>query len=133
MLTLSPMMVVPVCDVGGPLQITCTARVEFQRWSILRFNEQGILEKITNDVTINSRDPYNQMTPAVVNSATFTFIRSSAQEDSPLISTLSIDSVNIGLNGTIVQCMDVANPMTLASTTIQIVDVSQSELANYCH
>ena len=128
MLTLSPMSVAPVCNIGDPLQLTCIASVEFMRWSVLRFNEQGILEKITNDVTVNSRDPYNQMTPAVVNSATFTFIRSSAQEDSPLISTLSIDSVNIGLNGTIVQCMDVANPTTLASTIIQIIDISQSEL-----
>jgi hypothetical protein len=48
----------------------------------------------------------------------------------PLITRLSIDSVSIGLNGTVVRCSDVANPMTSASTTIQIIDTSQSELPN---
>ena len=55
LLTLSPMMVAPVCSVGDPLQITCTASEEFIRWSILHLNEQGIREEITNSVQINSR------------------------------------------------------------------------------
>jgi hypothetical protein len=32
------------------------------------------------------------------------------------------------LNGIVVHCSDVTNPMRLASTTIQIIDTSQSEL-----
>ena len=55
MLTLSPMMVAPVCRVGDPLQITCTALVEFIRWSFVVVNEHGIEEEIT--VSRNSRDP----------------------------------------------------------------------------
>ena len=120
MMTLSPMMVAPVCHVGDPLQLTCTASIEYIKWSILQPND----EEITNPVQINSRDTY-QMSQREVNFATLTFTRSSAQGESPLISILSIDSVSIGLNGTVVQCSGVTNPMTSASTTIQIIDISE--------
>ena len=126
MLTLSPMMVAPVCRVGDPLQLTCTAPVEFLRWSILRVNEQGTLERITNDVKVNSRDD-SQMVQTRVNSTTITFTRTSAQGASPLTSTLSVDSISTDLNGKVVCCIDVANPMISASTTIQIIDSYQSE------
>ena len=124
---LSPMMVAPVC-LGDPLQITCTAPVEFLRWSILRLNEQGTFEKITNDVIMNSRDP-NQMIQTRVNSTTVTFTRTSSQGASPLTSTLSVESVRMDLNEKVVRCMDIENPMTSASTTIQIFEGNQSELA----
>ena len=55
MVTLSPMMVAPVCRVGDPLQLTCTASVEFISWSILQPNEQGTIEEVTNSVQINAR------------------------------------------------------------------------------
>ena len=113
-----------MCHVGDPLGITCRASVQFIRWSILQVNEQGSLEMVTTDADINSRDT-NQISQRVVNSATFTFMRSSAQRALPLISTSSIDSINIGLNGTVVRCADVGDPMTSASTTIQIIDISK--------
>ena len=118
MLTLSPMTVAPVCHVGDQLNLTCTASVDFLEWSISLVNEQGILEEIT--AYSNSRDTSQQVPPLRVNSTTFTFTRSSAQGDLPLISTLSIGSVSIGLNGTVVHCMEVGGSMTSASTTIQI-------------
>ena len=68
-----------------------------------------------------------------MSSATFTYLRSSAQGISPLISTLSIDSVSIGLNGTVLRCSGVGNPTESASTTIQIINISQSELAISIH
>ena len=127
MLTLSPMMVAPVCRVGGPLQITCTAPAQSIRWSILRvIDEQGTLAEVTNSVIIDGRDA-NQRKQREVNSTTFIFTRSSASRASPLISILSIDSVNIGLNGTVVHCSYVANPMLSALSTIHIIDTSQSE------
>ena len=124
MVTLSPMMVAPVCHVGDPLQLTCTATVEYISWSVFRTSEQGTLEREINDELINSRDE-NQMAHTVVNSATFTFSRSSAQNALPLISTLSIDSVSIGLNGTVVQCSNVGNITISTLTTIQIIDISE--------
>ena len=128
-LTLSPMSVAPVCRVGDPLQLTCTASVEFLRWNILRGDEQGTLVDIINSRIINSRDPIQTSgTSLPINSATITYSRTSAQGALPLVSTLSIDSVNIDLNGTVIQCSDVSNPMSLASTTVIIIDTSQSEL-----
>ena len=103
MLTLSPMMVAPVCRVGDPLTITCTASVRFIGWRIMVVNECGTLEEII--AFSNSRDRSQQVTSMTVNSTTFTFVRSSAQGASPLTSTLSIDSVTIGLNGKAVHCM----------------------------
>ena len=120
MLTLSPMMVAPVCHIGEPLQLTCTASVQFIKWSILRVNDQGT----HTEAQINSRDA-NQMSQIEINSTTFIFTRYSAQGASPLVTRLSIDSVSIGLNGTIVLCSDVANPMTSALTTIQIIDIGE--------
>ena len=123
------MMVAPVCHVGDPLQLMCTGSVDFIRWSMFQPNEQGALVEVIGSVLMNSGDA-NQMKQTEVNSATFTFIRASAQGASPLISILSIDSVSIGLNRTVVHCSDVANPMSSASTTIHIVDTSQSEWDN---
>ena len=128
MVILSPMSVAPVCSVGDPLQLICTAHVEFLRWNILRANEQGTLVNVVNSEIINSRDEV-QMRNTPLNPATITFTRISAQGALPLVTRLSIDSVSIGLNGTVVRCSDAANPMTmLASSTIQIIETTQSEL-----
>ena len=123
MVTLSPTMVAPVCHVGDPLELTCTAPVQFIRWTILHVNEQGTFVEAAS-AQINSLDG-NQMTEREVNSSTFTFMRTSAPDTSPLISTVSVDSISIGLNGTVVNCSYIANPTTLASTTIQIIDNSE--------
>jgi hypothetical protein len=133
MVTLSPMSVAPVCRVGDPLQLTCTASVEFIRWSVLQVNDQGTFEEATTPVQINSRDDNQIARRAVlVNSSTLTFTRTSIQRALPLISTLSIDSVSIDLNGTVVHCSDVSNPTTLASTTIQIIDNIGEYYLNFC-
>ena len=124
MVTLSPMTVAPVCHIEDPLQITCTASVQFIRWSIWQANEQGIHVEVTDSVLITASDA-NQMKEREVNSATFTFMRTSAEDTTPLVSTSSIDSVIISLNETVVHCSDVANPMTSASTTIQIIDIGE--------
>ena len=121
------MTVAPVCHVGDQLNLTCTASVDFLEWSISLVNEQGILEEIT--AYSNSRDTSQQVPPIRVNSTMLTFTRSSAQGDLPLISTLSIDSVSIGLNGTVVYCMEVGGSMTSASTTIQISSESHNHLS----
>jgi hypothetical protein len=127
-LTLSPMSVAPVCRVGDPLELTCTASVESGiKWNIFRGNEY-----IINDVLITIGSSNNQRIPITVNSVMFTVIKTSDQGVSPLTSTvtLSIDSVSIGLNGTVVCCSDLSDPMISAATTIQIIDTSQSEFVN---
>ena len=112
-----------MCRVGDPLQLTCTASVEAGiKWSV--FNQ--VNEQIVSDVLITIQSANNQRTTITVNSIMFNFVRTSAQGASPLVSTLSIDTVSIGLNGTVVNCGDLSNPMTSTSTTIQIIDISQS-------
>ena len=128
LLIISPVSMAPVCSVGDPLQLTCTSPdVEFISGSIFRVNEQGILEKAIKDKQINSQDQLQMSQPTVIELSTFTFTRTSAQGASPLNSMISIDSVNISLNGTVVRCSDVGNSITPASTTIRIIDVSKSK------
>ena len=47
---------------------------------------------------------------------------------------LSIDSVTIGLNGTVIHCMEAEGSMPASkSTIIQVIDATNSELAsNHC-
>ena len=121
-----------MCRAGEPLQLTCTASVESGiQWSVFRNNEQ-----IVSDVLITIGSANNQrtpVTPEVLDSVTFTFIRTSAGGASPVTSTLSIDSVSIDLNGTVVNCGDLSDPMMSAATTIQIIDTSQSEFIKYLY
>ena len=119
------MSVAPVCRIGDPLQLTCTASVEFLQWHMRVIDEQGRLHEITT--FSNSRDMNQQLMPMIVNDTSFTFMRVSARNSTPLVSTLAINSTGIGLNGTVVRCMDANNPMTSASTTIQIMDLDNSE------
>ena len=116
------MMVAPVCHVGDHLNLTCTASVEFITWSVTVVDGQGRDEEINIFSTTS-----HQSMPIVVNFTTFTLIRNSPQSVLPLIVTLSIDSVSVGLNGTVVNCTDTRNSTTSASTTIQIIDTSNSE------
>ena len=138
-LTLSPTTVAPVCRVGDPLNLTCTSSIQFITWSISGpgVNEQGDLENVINDEPLNSEDTLQMPRPIMISLATFTFMRTSVQGELPLITILSINSVSIGLNGTVVRCMDgrnqlpEENKLMPASSTIQIIDTSQSELAAY--
>ena len=83
MLTLSPMMVAPVCRVGD---LTCTASVEYIQWNIWQPNEQGTLVEVTNSVLIKASDANQMSQSEFVNSVKFTFIRISAEDTMPLIS-----------------------------------------------
>ena len=118
-LTLFPTSVASVCCVGDPLQLTCTAPVESSiKWNIFR---------IVSDVVITIGSAKNQRTPVTVNSVMFTFTKTSDPGASPLVSTLSIDSVSSFLNGSVVNCSDLLDSTTSAATTIQIIDTPQSE------
>ena len=120
MLTLSPMSEALVCHVGDPLQLTCTASVQFIRWGIVVINDQGMEEEIT--VSRNSRDSSPPPRERIINSTKFTITRVSGVGDLPLISTLDINSTSISLNGTVVHCRDADNPVISVSSTIHITD-----------
>ena len=79
--------------------------------------------------TINSVDPSEQASQAGVNSTTFTFRRISVQKNLPLISTLAIDSVGLGLNGTMVQCSELGTngSIEVVSTLILFIQLNFNE------
>ena len=120
--TLSPGPVAPVCQAGDELQLTCSTNGTFIRWSFTVRNDQGRLQQYQRFI---SQDGTRQTHESVitVNSIIFTFMRTSAQGDSPLISTLVINSVNRDLNATTINCEDAETSMT-ASTTIRLFDMS---------
>ena len=110
-----------MCSVGDPLQLTCTASVEAgTKWNIFRVNV-----KVTEDILITVGMAKNERISMTVDSVTFTFTKTSDPGASPLVSTLSIDSVS--WNGTVVNCSDLSDSTISAATTIQIIDTSQSE------
>ena len=88
-------------------------------------NQQGENEPVNTFSTTGALS--NQSEWIQVNSTTFNLTRNSSRNVLPLIVTLSIDSVSIGLNGTVVTCRDTGSSMTSASTTIQIIDNNYGE------
>ena len=117
--TLSPTPVAPVCRVGDPLELTCNLSGIFLEWSFTVGNEQGVPRNYRE--TIHFQDFSEPM--LLVNSTTFTFMKTYNQGMLPLISTLVIDSVNRYLNGTEVHCLDKETYAT-ASTTIHLFENS---------
>ena len=72
------MMVAPVCHVGDPLQITCTASVANTiEWSFTVINQQGRDEPVTAFSSAGALS--SQSVLIQVNSTTFTLIRNSSQ------------------------------------------------------
>ena len=89
-------------------------------------NGQGTVQIIERN--INSNDASQQTSTTTVNSTLFTFTRTSAQGASPLSSTFTTDSASNGLNGTMVECLEVDGPMAEESTLILIMDINHCEL-----
>ena len=123
--TLVPVVVAPVCQVGDQLELTCNTTGSFLRWSLTVGNEQGMVQE--HQRNINSQDESQQTSQVMVNSATLTFMRTSGQGISPLISTLVIDSVSSALNVTVVYCEDVGASI-IASTTVLLFDIMGTAL-----
>ena len=84
-------------------------------------NDQGRLQEYPQFISQDgSQQTHNSV--ITVNSTTFTFMRTSAQGSSPLVSTLVINSVGSTLNGTTVRCED-AETSTTASSTIRLFNL----------
>ena len=123
------MMMALVCHADDTLNITCTAAsVQFIGWSIMVTNERGMLDEVIG--FSNSRDRSQQVMQMMVNSTLFTFMRMSAQNDTPLISTLSIDKVSIDLNGTVVHCME-ADSSSMKAVTLSLQGAVANTLKLY--
>ena len=125
-ISIQPFGQAPVCR-GDPLQLVCNTTEVYLRWSYSVHNEQGVLTDYIR--TVSSIDPSQQRTRIVVNSTSFDFLRISGQ-GMPLISTMTINSVETNLNGVIVGCLGI-NVQIEATTTINLVNESYLGELNY--
>ena len=92
-----PPGVAPVCD-GDLLELTCTTTGSLQEWrfSVIHGNATTATEFLrVIGATGSASDAMYQL---VVNSITFSFSRTSAEDSSPVMSRLLISSVSRSLN-----------------------------------
>ena len=117
--TLSPPGVAPVCS-GGQLELICTTTGDFLQW---RFNvTRGINDLFTFrrsiQATLTEEESMHQFP---VNSTMFNFSRTSAQDSLPVMSKVVIGPISSGLNGTVMNCVDLDAPIISSSSTTIIV------------
>ena len=70
--------------------------------------------------TVSSFGPSSDIEPLSVNSTSFMFSRTSTQDSLPLMSRLLISPVTVDLNGTALNCVDVATSER-STTSIRII------------
>ena len=103
---------------GDQLDLICTITGELLQWRfrVIRGNET-IATEIRRTITSTG----SAMSNLVVNSTMFNFSRISAHNHSsmPVISRLVISPVSNGLNGTVMNCVDV-DAAEISSTTVII-------------
>ena len=119
---ISPPGVATVCS-GRELELTCSTSgrntsIVIHRWSF---------SFIPNTRAIFSDRSGNQSSHLLVNSTiSLIFTRVSSEDSLPLISRLLISPVSDGLNGSSVNCMDVATSESM-STSINVIDNIQPQ------
>ena len=111
-----------VCE-GGELSLSCSTNVSLLSWTTSPLqNDQG--QVLIFKRSISSVGASQQASDMMVNSTFFNVSRVSDQEELPLVSRLVINPVNVGLNGTRVNCTERAtnNENTaVASTTVYVL------------
>ena len=112
---ISPSVVAPVCQVGDQLELICIVPGEFLRWQFTVTLKDGSSRTFMPDIIADG--PRGVSPPRMANSTIFIFSRLSTQ---PLISEMTINPVNVGLNGVQVNCID-SETSESAATTIQFV------------
>ena len=70
--------------------------------------------------TVSSFGPSSDIEPLSVNSTSFMFSRTSTQDSLPLMSSLLINPVTVDLNGTALNCVEVATSER-STTSIHII------------
>ena len=113
-----------VCE-GKQLELTCSTNVSILGWKSSPLqNEQGQVQTFMR--FISSVGTSQQVSNMTVNSTLFNVSRVSSQDESPLVSRLVINPVTKSLNGTRVNCTELAmnnENAAMASTTIYVIDL----------
>lgn len=117
---LSPSGIVSVCH-GEQLNFVCTSQGGFLEWSF--FANDGLIDRRYTRIL----STISQMSQLMINQTVFTFSRISGENSLPLTSRLSISPIGSGLNGTLVNCTDLATFNT-SSTIINVINVSEDQI-----
>ena len=122
--------VAPVCD-GDQLELTCTTTGSLLEWrfSVIRGNATTATE--FSRIIIATGSASDSMSLIVVNTTTFRFSRTSAEDSLPVMSRLLIGRVSRGLNGIVINCEDVGTS-EVSSTTVVIRETDSLQGMNYC-
>ena len=127
MATISPPETARVCR-GHQLELICSVTGSFLQWRFSLIRE-GETTPRPYMFTITSLNSDNQTQNLRVNSTIFTFARTSSQYSLPLVSSLTINAISDGLNGTVVTCSDIETSQS-ASTTININNMKATKYHN---
>ena len=113
---ISPSGRAPACR-GGQLELMCTVTGNFLEWrfTVVRGNETNATE--FSRIIIPSGAAMSYL---IINSTTFTFSRTSAENSLSLMSRLLISPVSSGLNRTEMKCVEVET-LEAASTIIELI------------
>jgi hypothetical protein len=113
--TVSPSPVAIVCNAREMLEVNCTTNASVLTWSLMYISENGMVEQVS-DVIITSTAMIQPT--RTINSSVVRFVRRSELRGTPLISSLLIDSVSLGLNGTRITCRESFSTTTPGATTM---------------
>ena len=117
---ISPSGVAPVCQVGDQLELACSTPGFLQTWQFIAVSKSGVATNFTRSVSSGGPTGVDSQ-PLIINSTIlFTYSRLSTRDSLPLISRMTINPVNEGLNGTRVNCFNSITSES-ATTTIHII------------
>ena len=122
-MTLNPALA-QVC-LGQQFEVTCITNESNLVWSFVPplIDNQGNLIRV--EWVIGSQDLTEQRQGIPVNSTSITFVRTSMQHDSPLVSTMTVINSSTGLNMITVSCAELNDQFErgmVAITTIIVGD-----------
>ena len=116
-----------VC-LGGQLSLTCTINASFIQWNlnIPHFSPPSITHLFSTNRVTDISETFT------INEIDFEILKTSDRGVVPIVSTLSITNASTGLNGTLIQCMEVDGTMDptleVFSTTIYVSTVQFGRL-----
>ena len=115
---ISPVGIVPVCS-GALFELSCNTTGSPLEWRFSLTPENGTTATEYSRVITATGQPIDKTTQLVIDSMTFIFTRTSAEDSFPVMSRLLISPVGRGLNGTVINCEDLITA-DITSTTIMV-------------
>ena len=107
--------IAPACN-GEQLKMTCTTTGSFLQWNVTLLESEAMINSYTR--TFSSGDSSSKQPSITINSTMISFVRTSAEGVSPLISTLVISPISRTFNGSRVECIELPRGTSESSFTV---------------